>query len=164
MPCPCSPNPFIPCRMILLFTRLLPQDEISEDKIEGQQTQNHHLFGKRRCRKTTVAAATALKCANQGLKTIVISIDIAHSLSDAFNLTSISTTTNRGIPRQIKDNLWVQEVDIQEELDRHWGEVSKYMAALLGFQRHDRVLAEEIGHNSRHGRCGKPPVHQQVLS
>lgn len=94
--------------------------------------------------KTTVAAATALKCASRGLKTIVISIDIAHSLSDAFQLNTDLHDHNRGLPRQVSDNLWVQEVDIQEELDLHWGEVSKYMAALLGSSGMTGVLAEEL--------------------
>jgi arsenite-transporting ATPase len=94
--------------------------------------------------KTTVAAATALRCAKKGLKTIVISIDIAHSLSDAFQLDADLHDHNRGLPREIRDNLWVQEVDIQEELDVHWGEVSKYMAAVLGSSGMTGVLAEEL--------------------
>lgn len=94
--------------------------------------------------KTTAAAATALRCAQQGLKTIVISIDIAHSLSDAFQLNADLYDHNRGKPRQIRENLWSQEVDIQEELDRHWGEVSKYLAALLGASGMTDVLAEEL--------------------
>jgi arsenite/tail-anchored protein-transporting ATPase len=94
--------------------------------------------------KTTAAAATALRCAQQGLKTIVISIDIAHSLSDAFQLNADLYDHNRGKPRQIRENLWSQEVDIQEELDRHWGEVSKYLAALLGTSGMKDVLAEEL--------------------
>ncbi|MEL7435619.1 MAG: ArsA-related P-loop ATPase, partial [Chloroflexota bacterium] len=32
--------------------------------------------------KTSVSAATALRCAEAGLKTIVISTDTAHSLAD----------------------------------------------------------------------------------
>ncbi len=94
--------------------------------------------------KTTAAAATALRCAQQGLKTIVISIDIAHSLSDSFQLDADLYDHNRGKPRQIHENLWSQEVDIQEELDRHWGEVSKYLAALLGASGMTDVLAEEL--------------------
>jgi arsenite/tail-anchored protein-transporting ATPase len=94
--------------------------------------------------KTTVAAATALRCAEFGLKTVVISIDIAHSLSDAFNLEVNLHDRNRGAPRRVREKLWLQEVDIQEELDRHWGEVSKYMAALLGSTGMTEVLAEEL--------------------
>ncbi|MFH1114656.1 MAG: ArsA family ATPase, partial [Pseudomonadota bacterium] len=94
--------------------------------------------------KTTVASATALRCAERGLKTIVISIDIAHSLSDAFQLDTDLHDRNRGQARRLTDNLWLQEVDIQEELDRHWGEVSKYLAALFGATGITDVMAEEL--------------------
>lgn len=94
--------------------------------------------------KTTVAAATALRCAEKGLRTIAISIDIAHSLSDAFQLNADLHDHNRGKPRHIRENLWIQEVDIQEELDRHWGEVSKYLAALLGSSGITEVMAAEL--------------------
>ncbi len=94
--------------------------------------------------KTTVSASTALLCALKGYKTILISIDLAHSLSDAFDLATDLHDHNQGAPRQIRDNLWIQEVDIQEELDRHWGEVSNYLAALLGSAGMSGVLAEEL--------------------
>lgn len=94
--------------------------------------------------KTTIAAATALRCAELGLKTVVISVDIAHSLSDAFNLPIDLHDRNRGAPRLVRENLWLQEVDIQEELDRYWGEVSNYLAALLGSSGMTEVLAEEL--------------------
>ncbi|MBI4962884.1 MAG: ArsA family ATPase [Desulfomonile tiedjei] len=94
--------------------------------------------------KTTVASATALKCAERGLKTVVISIDIAHSLSDSFQLGGNLHDFNRGKPRRVTDNLWIQEVDIQEELDQHWGEVSQYLAALFGSSGMTPVLAQEL--------------------
>lgn len=94
--------------------------------------------------KTTVASATGVKCAELGLKTIVISIDIAHSLSDAFQLDIGLHDHNRGESRMVKENLWIQEVDIQEELDRHWGEVSQYLAAIFGASGIANVLAEEL--------------------
>ncbi len=94
--------------------------------------------------KTTVAASTAVRCAEKGLKTIAISIDIAHSLSDAFQLDVDLHDHNLGKPRRIQENLWIQEVDIQEELDRHWGEVSKYLAALLGSSGVTEVMAAEL--------------------
>jgi len=94
--------------------------------------------------KTTVAAATGVRCAEHGLKTIVISIDIAHSLSDAFQLGTDLHDFHRGKPRRIRENLWIQEVDIQEELDQRWGEVSKYLAALFGSAGMTEVLAEEL--------------------
>lgn len=94
--------------------------------------------------KTTVSAATASLCAAQGLDTIVISIDIAHSLSDAFQLDSDLHNHNRGKPLKICEHLWMQEVDIQEELDHHWKEVSSYLAALLGSSGMTEVLAAEL--------------------
>ena len=36
--------------------------------------------------KTSVAAATATRCADLGYKTIVVSTDAAHSLADSFDL------------------------------------------------------------------------------
>ncbi|MHB8202138.1 MAG: ArsA family ATPase [Desulfomonilaceae bacterium] len=94
--------------------------------------------------KTTVSAATASLCATQGLDTIVISIDIAHSLSDAFQLDSDLHNHNRGKPLKICEHLWMQEVDIKEELDHHWKEVSSYLAALLGSSGMTEVLAAEL--------------------
>lgn len=94
--------------------------------------------------KTTVAAATALMCSKRGLRTIVISIDIAHSLSDAFRLDVGLHDHHKGKPRRVSENLWVQEVDIQEELEHHWGEISNYFAALLGSTGLADVLAEEL--------------------
>jgi arsenite-transporting ATPase len=94
--------------------------------------------------KTTVASATGVRCAQMGLKTIVISIDIAHSLSDAFQLDVDLHDHNRGEARNVMKNLWIQEVDIQEELDRHWGEVSGYLAAIFGSSGIKNVLAEEL--------------------
>ena len=94
--------------------------------------------------KTTVAASTALMCSSRGLDTVLISIDIAHSLSDAFQLDSDLHDHNRGEPLKISEHLWMQEVDIQEELDRHWKEVSNYLAALLGSSGMTEVLASEL--------------------
>ncbi len=94
--------------------------------------------------KTTVAAATAVSGAARGLKTIVISIDLAHSLSDSFDLGVDLHDHNRGRPKQVADNLWIQEVDIQEELENYWGEVSAYLAALFGSTGMTEVLAEEL--------------------
>lgn len=110
-----------------------------------KQTPRIIIFsGKGGVGKTTVAAATALRCAQRGLKTIVISVDIAHSLSDGFDLNTDLHDRNRGKPRQVCERLWLQEVDIQEELDRHWGEVSKYIAALFGSAGVTEVLADEL--------------------
>src|SRR4051794_9942631 len=64
--------------------------------------------------KTSVAAATARRCAAAGMRTIVLSTDPAHSLSDSLEADLGSAPTQAG------DNLWGQEVQAQEEMERHW--------------------------------------------
>ena len=117
---------------------------LPEAELKNKRPRIIIFSGKGGVGKTTVAAATAVRCAENGLKTIAISIDIAHSLSDAFQLDVDLHDHNRGKPRRIQENLWIQEVDIQEELDRHWGEVSKYLAALLGSSGITEVMAAEL--------------------
>ncbi len=66
--------------------------------------------------KTTVAASTAVRCAEKGLKTIAISIDIAHSLSDAFQLDVDLHDHNLGKPRRIQENLWIRKWTFKKNL------------------------------------------------
>jgi len=94
--------------------------------------------------KTSVAAATGIKSAEMGYKTIVMSLDIAHSLCDIFDLGKDLVDQNKGQPIKIKKNLWFQELDIQEEIERNWGEVYKYFATLLSTTGLDEILAEEL--------------------
>jgi len=115
-----------------------------EEELDSKKPRIIIFSGKGGEGKTTVASATALRCAQNGLKTIIISIDMAHSLSDAFKLDTDLHDHNRGKVRQIVDRLWLQEVDIQEELDRHWGEVSRYLAELFGSSGMTDVLAQEL--------------------
>jgi arsenite/tail-anchored protein-transporting ATPase len=115
-----------------------------EHEVKDKKPRIIIFSGKGGVGKTTVAAATALRCAERGLKTIVISVDIAHSLSDGFDLDIDLHDRNLGKPRPVRPNLWLQEVDIQEELEHHWGEVSKYLAALLGSSGMTEVLADEL--------------------
>ena len=67
--------------------------------------------------KTSVAAATARRCAARGLRTVVLSTDPAHSLSDCLDTELGSDPTPCG-----KD-LDGQEVQAQEEMERHWNAV-----------------------------------------
>ena len=62
--------------------------------------------------KTSIAAATGIKAAEMGKKTVVMSLDIAHSLSDIFDLEKGLMDQNKGRPIQIDKNLWIQELDI----------------------------------------------------
>lgn len=94
--------------------------------------------------KTCVAAATGVVTAAAGLKTMVMSLDSAHSLSDAFDLERSLMDKNRGQPVAVADNLWIQELDVHEEISRHWGEVHNYISLLLNVSGIDDILAEEL--------------------
>jgi arsenite/tail-anchored protein-transporting ATPase len=94
--------------------------------------------------KTTVAAATGLILAARGKKTLVMSVDAAHSLADSFDLAGGLTDKHRGEPVPVAENLWIQEVDVTEEIGRHWKDISGYITALLAVTGVEEVLAEEL--------------------
>jgi len=94
--------------------------------------------------KTSVTAATGTLSAEMGYRTIVISLDIAHSLSDIFDLKRELLDYNKGLPVEIRPNLWIQELDIQEEIQSNWGEIHRYLSGLLNTTGLDEVLAEEL--------------------
>ena len=94
--------------------------------------------------KTSIAAATGLKLADLGYKTIVVALDAAHSLSDAFDRDKQLMDTGRGKQIQINDNLWIQEVDIQEEIAVHWSNIHSYVRSLLNRSGLEEIVAEEI--------------------
>jgi arsenite-transporting ATPase len=94
--------------------------------------------------KTTASAATALACARSGRRTIAVSLDIAHSLADSVDLPRDLHDRNRGLPVPVTDNLDIQEIDAQEELERYWGEVYKYFAAVFSTTGLDGIAAQEL--------------------
>ena len=94
--------------------------------------------------KTSVAAATGIKTAQMGHKTVVMSLDVAHSLADIFDLEKGLLDQNKGQPFGVRDNLWIQELDIQEEIQRYWSEIYMYISGLLNRTGIDEVLAEEL--------------------
>src|SRR5712664_2794920 len=88
--------------------------------------------------KTSVAAATALLCAERGKRTLVISTDIAHSLADSFDLPL------GGEPTAIVENLWGQESDVYYNVRRYWGTIQRYVQSVFKWRGLDDVLAEEL--------------------
>ncbi|HEY7077903.1 MAG TPA: TRC40/GET3/ArsA family transport-energizing ATPase [Solirubrobacteraceae bacterium] len=88
--------------------------------------------------KTSVAAATARRCAAAGARTIVLSTDPAHSLADALE------AEVGGEPTAVGGGLHAQQVQAQDELERHWSEVSRWLGALLVERGVDRIAAEEL--------------------
>jgi arsenite/tail-anchored protein-transporting ATPase len=94
--------------------------------------------------KTSVAAATGIKTAQMGKKTLIMSLDVAHSLGDIFDLERDLIDKNKGKPIEVGKNLWIQELDIQEEIENNWGDIHKYISTLLNTTGLDEVLAEEL--------------------
>jgi arsenite-transporting ATPase len=88
--------------------------------------------------KTTAAAATALRCSELGYRTVVLSTDAAHSLSDSFDVPLGAE------PVQIAPNLWGQEIDVYYSIHKYWDRLKEYLAAILSWQGVSDVLAEEI--------------------
>ncbi|MGI8507086.1 MAG: ArsA family ATPase [Solirubrobacteraceae bacterium] len=88
--------------------------------------------------KTSVAACTARRCAAAGMRTLIISTDPAHSLSE-----SLSAELG-GEPVQVADRLWGQEIKAQEEMERHWSGVQEWLGELLQERGVDRISAEEL--------------------
>src|SRR5499425_610945 len=102
------------------------------------------MSGKGGVGKTTVAAATALAAAQHGYRTLVISFDLAHSLADAFDLDRSLFDQKQGLPVPVADHLEMQEIDVQEEVERHWGNVYKYLALVFASTGLPQVVAEEL--------------------
>ncbi|MGH7686663.1 MAG: ArsA family ATPase [Candidatus Dormibacteria bacterium] len=100
--------------------------------------------------KTTVAAATAVRCAQLGYRTLVISTDAAHSLGDSLD----AEIGDR--PTEIAPNLWAQEINALRELEDHWDRIHEYLTALFASQEGvDDIVAEELA---------SPPGMEEVAS
>lgn len=102
------------------------------------------VSGKGGVGKTTVAAATGLAASQRGLRTLVLSFDLAHSLSDSFDLDESLFSAHKGQPVAINDHLDIQEIDVQEEIQRAWKDVYGYTSALMVGGGLENVLAEEV--------------------
>jgi arsenite-transporting ATPase len=94
--------------------------------------------------KTSVAAATGVQLARRGYKTLVMSVDPAHSLADSFDLGGQLFHGATGEPTSVTDSLWIQEVNIQREIKRHWAAISGYITSLLRTTGLGDVEAEEM--------------------
>jgi arsenite-transporting ATPase len=99
--------------------------------------------------KTSVAAATAVRCARLGYRTLVISTDAAHSLGDSLDVEVGDH------PVEVTPNLWAQEVNALHELESHWDRIHDYLTALFASQGVDDIVAEELA---------SPPGMEEVAS
>src|SRR5438874_5217320 len=88
--------------------------------------------------KTTVAAATAVRSAAAGNRTMIMSTDPAHSLADSFDL----PLTARA--QEIAPNLWAEQIDAQERLEANWRDIQEFVISFLNWAGVDAVEAEEL--------------------
>lgn len=88
--------------------------------------------------KTSIAAATAIKSARDGLKTLVISTDAAHSLGDSLDMKLSSE------PVEIEQNLWAQEIDTIHEAEQGWGKIQQYLSAFFSSKTVTDITTEEL--------------------
>jgi arsenite/tail-anchored protein-transporting ATPase len=88
--------------------------------------------------KTSVAAATARRCAAAGLRTVVLSTDPAHSLSDSLGVALGAE------PTPVCERLWGQEVQAQREMEVHWSAVQRWLGQVLADRGVMDVAAEEL--------------------
>jgi arsenite-transporting ATPase len=89
--------------------------------------------------KTTIAAATAIKSAALGHKTLVISTDVAHSLADSFALPLSHEPSAVG-----PAGLFAAELDAGKELEHYWGDIKRRIAAVLRDEGMNSALAGEM--------------------
>jgi arsenite-transporting ATPase len=88
--------------------------------------------------KTTTAAATAIRAAASGRKTLVMSTDAAHSLGDACGVALGSE------PTEITGGLYGQQINTQERFERSWRELQDYLVSVLDAAGVDPLQAEEL--------------------
>jgi arsenite/tail-anchored protein-transporting ATPase len=95
-------------------------------------------LGKGGVGKTTTAAASAIRSAELGYRTLVVSTDIAHSLADSLDV----PLTGQAL--EIAPNLYAQEINVLEEVREHWGQLQGYLGSALRKQGMSKAVAEEM--------------------
>jgi arsenite-transporting ATPase len=88
--------------------------------------------------KTTTAAATALRCAALGHRTIVLSTDPAHSLADALAVDLGDQ------PVEVRDGLWGQQLDAQARMEDSWQEIQAWLLEVFQWAGVAAIEAEEL--------------------
>ncbi len=88
--------------------------------------------------KTTTASATALRLAERGLKTLLLSTDIAHSLADALDVPLT------GEPTEVAPSLWAVQIDTQSRFEAAWRDVQNFLVDMLSRSGVDPITADEL--------------------
>lgn len=94
--------------------------------------------------KTSAAAATAVHLAESGKRTLAMSVDPAHSLADSFDVGEALFHGDTSEPLKIGERLFIQEVNINHELKRHWSAILGYITSVLRTTGLSGVEAEEL--------------------
>jgi arsenite-transporting ATPase len=95
-------------------------------------------LGKGGVGKTTVAAATALRSAQLGYKTLVASTDIAHSLADSLDMALGDK------PIEVADNLWAQEISVVADIHNYWEVLQGFVSSMISGNGLSNVVADEL--------------------
>jgi arsenite-transporting ATPase len=95
-------------------------------------------LGKGGVGKTTVAAATALRSAQLGYKTLVASTDIAHSLADSLDVPLGDK------PVEVAENLWAQEINAVADIHNYWDTLQTFASNIISSGGLNRVVADEL--------------------
>ena len=88
--------------------------------------------------KTTTASATALRLADRGVKTLLLSTDSAHSLGDALD------TPLGNEPAEVVTGLWAAQIDTQRRFEAAWHDVQQFLVDMLARGGVDPITAEEL--------------------
>lgn len=94
--------------------------------------------------KTSIAAATGVRLAELGYRTLIMSVDPAHSLADSFDLGNALFHGATSTPYRLLPNLEILEVNIQKEIKAHWSEIAAYISGILRTSGLSEVEAEEM--------------------
>jgi arsenite-transporting ATPase len=98
--------------------------------------------------KTTTAAATAVQAARQGIKTLVMSTDAAHSLGDALSV-DLSIAPDHLDPAvdpvvEVEPGLYALQLSTAHSVRRSWRSVQDYLLTVLNSLGVDPVVADEM--------------------
>ncbi|MDQ6849304.1 MAG: ArsA family ATPase [Actinomycetota bacterium] len=88
--------------------------------------------------KTTAAAATALHLAERGVKTLLLSTDVAHSVADALDVPLT------GEPGEVAPSLWAVHIDPQSRFEAAWRDVQVFLVEMLSRSGVDPITADEL--------------------
>lgn len=90
--------------------------------------------------KTSVAAATAVRAADRGIRTLVMSTDPAHSLADSLDLDGPLSPD----PVRLTPTLDALEVSTHHDIESNWGIVRAHFAEIMAQQGVTGILADEM--------------------